>query len=254
MKSDDGADLLAKLARHPLLEGLSPTDVAALCELGSFVRHPTGDVILREGERGQALFLLLSGTARVYFLSAEGIEVTAKFFQAPSVFGELECLAGLAWLETVTVIDRATLFRVPADRVPLLIERFPTFTRRLLVDVSQRFCILIDNAKSLAFLPVPVRLANLMLMYARGFGVPVEGGLRIRISLSQTRLANDLAVALKSVNRTLASWIDEGVIEKRRDGYVILRHDALEELAKLDSFNLRFMTGGGIGRVGAGEE
>lgn len=102
----EALDLLAG-APHPLLERL-----AAACEV---VVGEKGVVLMRQGERADALWVVVSGAVQVVRRGPTGKETVSVVLGAHSYVGELGLLHGIPRTATVTVVDDALLWRIPAE-------------------------------------------------------------------------------------------------------------------------------------------
>lgn len=221
MKAERRGAVTAKDLRHPVLRGVEPAHVRSLVDAGETCVYATGELLLREGEEELFCFFLIAGSVKVFYTSPDGFEVVVKVFGAPSVFGEMECLTGIPYLESVVAVEKAKALRVPAAALSRALEESHPLSANLLRDLAARLCIAAQNENALAFLPVSSRLANLLLTYVRLYGVPVDGGTMIRVKLSQDELANGLGVAKKSVSRTFREWQAEGLVTKQNGCFVV---------------------------------
>jgi len=110
------------LRRSPLFEMLSPAEIDVLAELSLSVQFAPGDVLVREGEVGSSLFVLVKGDVDV--VRAEGgAEKVLALLSAPASLGEM------------SLIDRevrsATLrARTPVSALQLTAENFASFRKR----------------------------------------------------------------------------------------------------------------------------
>ncbi len=215
------------LRTHPLLANISEDALQRVVASGEVRIFQPGEILLREGDEAKFFWLLCSGSAKIFYSSPDGFEVVVKLFRAPAAFGEIELLTTHTHVENCTAVDRATVFRLPAPAFEALLDESPEFTRSLLNDTCARFLIAAQNERALAFLTVPQRLAHLLLAYVRLYGVRVDGGMAIRIKLSQNDLANGLGVARRSVVRAINSWQRDGILAKRGTSYVIRDLDRL---------------------------
>lgn len=233
-------DVGALLRAHPLLTGVEAAQVTAL-EARSRIEVLSAEApCIREGDAPEAFWLLLSGSARVFFVSEEGLEVTVKIFCAPAAFGEIELLTGHPHAECVSMIDRGRVAIIPRSMFSALLDASARFSRNVLADTCARFLIAVQNERALAFLSVEQRLAHVLLSYARSFGVPVEGGLGLRVELSQARLALDMGVAVKSVQRTMTRWKREGLLATRGRSLVLRDLAALRGVVGADLLGLNW--------------
>jgi len=110
------------LRRSPLFEMLSPAEIDVLAELSLSVQFAPGDVLVREGEVGSSLFVLVKGDVDVVRIEG-GAEKVLATLAAPASLGEM------------SLIDRevrsATLrARTPVSALQLTAENFASFRKR----------------------------------------------------------------------------------------------------------------------------
>jgi CRP/FNR family transcriptional regulator, cyclic AMP receptor protein len=144
-----------------------------------------------------------------------------KLFKAPVAFGEMECIAGVPYLESVEALEKSQALEIPRHVFLLGLRQSPELTYNMVLDLAARLCIAAQNERSLAFNTVERRLATLLHAHVTLFGLPTEHGMMIRIPLSQDALAQSLGVARRSVTRALAQWTKEGLISKSQGRFVI---------------------------------
>lgn len=221
------AEILAAAGAHPLMKVLDPGVLRTIVRASRLVRFGPKRPVLKEGETADSAFCLLRGVVRVFHRSGES-EVLLKIFQAPAMFGEMEVISQLPYMEHVTTIEPSDILHIPAAVFRQIVKKEAAFACALAEDLAMRLCISAHNQKALAFDDVETRLANLLLDYAEFFGEADGEGIRLTVALSQDSMAHDLAVTRKAVNATLAKFKDEGLVDKREARFVILNADALK--------------------------
>src|SRR5262249_49620852 len=149
-----------------------------------------GTLIIREDEDELPFFVLLKGSVQIVFSSHDGQEVLAELVRAPAAFGATELLAETGALGSVKAIERCQGLSIDPGVLAEALDRSPALLRNLLVEQAQRVAASAKMQRSLAFDPVDTRLAKLLTNYLELYGLPVEGGMKIRIPLNQTDLAN----------------------------------------------------------------
>jgi CRP/FNR family transcriptional regulator len=208
-----------------------------------------GACVLMEDHAELSFFILLKGSVKVLYRSPEGLEVVVKLFRAPAVFGEMECLTRVPYLETVQTLERSLVLELPQAEFMEALRRSHALTFNVLGDLAARLCIAAQNERSLAFHPVETRLAQLLLTYVDFYGLPVEGGVRIRIPLSQDDLANALGVARRSVTRALKEWQEQDLIAKEGGCYVVRAPEKLEAITDPTLLRIGHRTGARLVRA-----
>jgi CRP-like cAMP-binding protein len=110
------------LRASPLFAGFAEDDLLALIQGLRLLSFGPGDVIVTEGEPGQSVFLLASGTVKVFVRRPDGASTLVSRLGEGSFFGEIATLSGQPRSATVTAaaacdlleLDRPTLDRIAA--------------------------------------------------------------------------------------------------------------------------------------------
>jgi CRP-like cAMP-binding protein len=111
------------LVASPLFEGCSEEELLAFMQGLRLTVFEPGDVILTEGERGESVFILTTGTVKVYVRNPVGQDVELCELREGAFFGEMSTLSGRPRTATVTAatrcelleLDRETLDRISAS-------------------------------------------------------------------------------------------------------------------------------------------
>lgn len=232
--------VLEQLKANPIF---AHTPEATLSLLGQPLEAeavPVGKVLLHAGDPADTVYVLLSGTVRIFHDDGEDQQVTVKHLSAPVTFGEMEVLCGeVEMLESVEAITNVSLLRVSAKNFCRVLDRDPRATAFMLRDICKRFCVAARNERTL-FYEMPVRLASLLLSYAELFGRPDPQGIVIRHVLTQDILARGLGVVVRSVRRTLTQWKQASLIEIRKGRIIVKDKDELDIIANGLRMNLNY--------------
>ena len=85
-----------------------------------------GEIVIREGENGDAFYIVASGILLVTRRDAHGVEVPLARLGEGAFFGEMALLRDGARTATVKVVDDAQVFEVSRELLEELIEQYPT--------------------------------------------------------------------------------------------------------------------------------
>lgn len=124
---------LEKLRRVPLFAALGGRELQRLGMLADEVDLPAGRVVMREGDRGEELFVIMQGAARV---EREGHDVAA--LHADEWFGEIALVDGGPRTATVTLTEDSALLVVGRSQFRQLMEEFPDIRDQILDLLAQR--------------------------------------------------------------------------------------------------------------------
>jgi hypothetical protein len=118
----------------PLFEDFSEDELLAFIQGLRLLTFDPGDVVVTEGEPGDSVFIVATGTVSVFVRSAEGRNVRLCSLGEGSFFGEMSTLSGEPRNATVTAaahcellqLDRVALGEIAADhpRVLKVLEEF----------------------------------------------------------------------------------------------------------------------------------
>lgn len=128
-----------------LLDGLDDDDARRFVAAASVLRGGAGDVILRAGDNGDEMFVLLSGSVEVRAPSTRSLVPLARFGPG-QMFGELGCLGGAPHSVNViatTPVELLVLGRAFLDRA---IIDMPAITARVLINLSRELCRRLSNS------------------------------------------------------------------------------------------------------------
>jgi CheY-like chemotaxis protein/CRP-like cAMP-binding protein len=93
--------VLEAVSRAPLFAGFTKEQLARICQGATLFVFAAGQTIVRQGDRGRALYLILDGMVRVSTRDNGGKEVFVFFLKEDQIFGEMSFLTGLPCTATV---------------------------------------------------------------------------------------------------------------------------------------------------------
>ncbi len=187
-------------------------------EGGEILSYAPGDRILEERDPSEHMYALLEGLVGVFYSSDEGISVLVKVFGGPALFGEMELPFRIPRMEHVEVLGAARVVRWDGQSFLELLKTEPAICFKMFEDVAKRLCISAYLERALAFQDVETRAAGLFLSLLDT--APSNRG-ELPFKLSYAMIARCLGVTEKSVERTIARWLAEGFVERRRGLYTV---------------------------------
>jgi hypothetical protein len=118
---------LVILREAPLFAGLSGEELYPVGEIAQRVEHAAGDVVVRQGDPGDALFVVASGTLRIV-KDGRALREIAR----GAVFGEVALLDGAPRAATVEAVTDAQVLRVPRSEFDALLDESPEIARAVI--------------------------------------------------------------------------------------------------------------------------
>ena len=189
---------------------LSPDDLAALNNAGTYVQKYPGTHLFREGEPSQAAYVIQQGQVELYRGEWKDSMVVARAGEG-AVIGDIAMFRDEPYVQSARAVDAVTALRLERQRLlPLLIER-PVIALRWLVAGLNQLERTQRRVLGLMHRTVLEQVAGLLLD---------EADTRDEIHLSQAAIAHLLGASRQSVNEALAELRAAGAVET---GYRIIR-------------------------------
>lgn len=132
------ADLIAFLKRTALLSHLDDAVLRELAPELTLVSCPAGALLLREGEPGDALFLVRRGELRAVSYAPDGGEILLNTIGPGEGVGELSLLTGERRSATVYASAPSELLRLTRDQFEQLGQRHPAAMQAIAQTIARR--------------------------------------------------------------------------------------------------------------------
>ncbi|KAA1419331.1 Crp/Fnr family transcriptional regulator [Nocardioides humilatus] len=226
-------DLPGILLQTPIFRDLTRDDVAELVPHLTERRYGAGEAIWFEGDPVDALWVLAEGTIKSHRLSRDGAEVIVDINEAVDITGEVGLFhaSGVRQVNVTAIKEcRFLLLR----RAPLVafLSRHPPALERMLEQLSGLTVRAAYSFTGMVFDDIRARAARTLLALADEFGEPVDGGVRVRLQLSQRTLGALAAASRENINRALAPLVADGVISQQDGHFVVHDRARLEAVAE----------------------
>jgi CRP/FNR family cyclic AMP-dependent transcriptional regulator len=187
---------------------------------------PSGTNVITAEERGDSVYVILEGTAKVYVTHTDGSEVILAILGSGEVVGEMSVADSLGRSASVLTLEDSTLLWMERHTFLSSMEEMPTIARNLVSILSRRLRLADTHTRSLAALDVHGRVAAQLLAFAREYGESLpDGGTLIPLRLTQTDLAGLVGASRVRVNQTLGYYRKRGSISLNKDHRIIVRDE-----------------------------
>lgn len=198
--------------------------VAGECVRRTFLK---GTVLFHKGETDRTLYLIASGRLRIYVPDELGREVTLAICGPGEAIGELALLDGLPRSACAQALDDVLAYGLNHEVFTRLLNASP-LANAVIAVLAARLRHASDNVESLALFDVPGRVAQRLLELADRYG----HGEEIDLDLTQTNFASLVGASREAVNKALASFRRQGLIERQGQRILIRKPDVLRHRAQ----------------------
>lgn len=207
------------IRRVPLFSMLTTDQAQGIADSVVKRRFRRGEIIVEHGRKSNALFILLTGRARVLTADSRGREVILAVLQPGDYVGEMSLIDNEPHSATVRA-------EVQTD---MLILGRPEFARCLPENSSLSYAIMRGlvarlrsadrQIESLALLDVYGRVARALLDMSE-----LDGETRyIRNKVSRQDLAKVVGASREMVSRVMKDLEERGIVETQENGSVLIK-------------------------------
>jgi len=182
-------------------------------------------VIYYDGDKGNGLYLVLSGKVKTVKMAEDGRELMTGIHTTDEYLGVNATLTNDAYSDTATALEDSTLCLIPNEQLDRLINLYPEIAREFIKLLANNVKDKEEQLLQLAYNSVRKRMAGAILRLHQQ-----QPSADNSFKISREDLAALAGMATETVSRTLSDFKDEGLIEKKGGNITIL--DAVK-LAKM---------------------
>ena len=203
-----------------LFAGLDDDALAKVVEAGRDLEMRRGDLLFREGDDPDELFVVVSGRIAIANKSIDGRESMVALMEEGDLFGEMGLFDGRGRSAEARALETSVVTAVPYGPVRNLYENDPALLWRVVAMLAGRLRTVDAALADSVFLDVTGRTAKRLLDVA---GEDDEFSLPI----TQEELAGMVGASRERVNKAIASFIRLGWIEQIDRTYRITNRQQL---------------------------
>ena len=227
----------ALISETAFFRGLSSEALAQAVASARRVTLRAGQHLFRQDDTANAVYLVLSGRARVLQASADGQAVALRVVGPGELLGLVAALGADRYPVGAQAQGGCSAARWSGAELWALLEKSPGMATAALKMALSRLRELQEQYRELATERVEQRIARALVRLVRQAGKRVElpggkGGVRIDMPLTRQDLAEMTGTTLFTVSRTLSGWEEAGLIATGRRRVVVRQPHRLVRIAE----------------------
>jgi len=225
-------DLVAVLADSSLFSGMPRQALEALAPTATSRTFRKGSYIFREGDVGNALYVIQRGQVKISRMGRGGEEAVYAILVPGDSFGEIALLSGdAARTADAQAMELTECVSVAKDPLLSFLDQYPPLSRHLMRALARYVQQVDASLAEIAFLDISGRVARKLLDLSQSHGRKTADGIRIDLRLSQRTLASMVSASRENVNRALQRFVVHGDIKQDGGLITILRPEELRKRA-----------------------
>ena len=200
-------------------ESLTDEQIGLLTERAATSSYPKGAIIVNEGDGGNSLFVIRSGSVKTFLSDENGKEVVLSTQGPGEYFGDLALFDDEPRSASVMTLEPCKVVMVSKGQLREAVVDDPEIALSLLKGLAGRVRVLTENVRTLALLDVFGRLIKTLYSLAE----EKDGVLVIEQRLTQQDLASRIGASREMVSRIMHDLTEGGYIGVKAKRITILK-------------------------------
>ena len=231
MHQNERLDVPQILAQLPLFRELSPEQIGKIADGTREKRLAKGEMLFHKGDAPRGFYLIVLGQVKLAFPSSQGNEKVVEILGPRQSFGEAVMFMDRPYPVLAEALADTLLLHVAKNAVFDLLERDPSFARRMLAGLSLRLHSLLQDVESYSQRSSTQRVIGYLLQHGEG-KEGRDGELTLALPTSKQVIASRLNLTPETLSRIFHDLVGAGLITVH--GKKITVH----ELRRLREFDL----------------
>ena len=207
------------IRRVPLFSMLTESQAISVADAVVKRRFKRGEVIVEQGKKSNALFILLNGRARVVTADSRGREVILATLQPGDHIGEMSLIDNEPHSATVRAEVQTDVLMLGRIEFARCLPENSSMAYAVMRGLVQRLRHADRKIESLALMDVYGRVARALLEFATETG---DGEMLIREKISRQDIAKMVGASREMVSRVMKDLEERHLIETQENGWVVL--------------------------------
>ena len=208
------------IRRVPLFSVLTDVQATSVADAVIKRRFKRGEAIVEQGKKSNALFILLTGRARVVTADNRGREVILATMHPGDYIGEMSLIDNQPHSATVRAEVQTDVLMLGRVEFARCLPENTSMAYAVMRGLVQRLRQADRKIESLALMDVYGRVARALLEFAVEEG---DGTLLIRERLSRQDIAKMVGASREMVSRVMKDLEERGFIQTQDDGAIAVK-------------------------------
>lgn len=207
----------------PIFQGMTQEDIAILQGVVTSRCFNKGEIVFREGESSEALFIIQKGLIKLTKVSVDGKEQIIRLLFEGDFFGQFSLLQNENHYANAETLEETIICTIEKQPFIEALERSPNMALRFISALNNRLHHADEWMSLLSLMDVEQRLARVILLFSEKLAL-TNG--QFTLPISKKDLASLIGTTPETLSRKLVSFVEKQilVLKQRRDIQVVDHH------------------------------
>lgn len=220
---DSTSDTQSILSTIPLFRGLNQAELEWIARRARRKMFPAGTNVLVAEQPGEAVYIILHGTVKIYIDQLDKQPVVLSIIGAGDMLGEISLLDSAGHSASAVTLEDSLMLWMDKAAFHQMLDEFPRVARNLVQMMGARLRMNNELIQSLATLDIKGRVARQLLAFADRYGGnQTNEPVVIPITLTQSEIADLVGASRKRVNQAMVAFREQGLISLTPSGKLVV--------------------------------
>jgi CRP/FNR family transcriptional regulator, cyclic AMP receptor protein len=203
----------------PLFQGLGPAELDWIARRAHRRLFSIGTAIVMAEQPGEAVYIILQGTVKIFIDQAEKKTVVLSIIGAGDTLGEISLLDSAGHSASAVTLEDSLILWMDKASFHQMLDEFPRVCRNLVNIMGTRLRMNNELIQSLATLDAYGRVARQLLAFVDRYDPEgKQAAVLIPIALTQGDMADLVGASRRRVNQVMVFFRDRGLISVNSAG------------------------------------
>ena len=198
----------------PLLSGLDDLEIEKISEGVSSRAYKKGDVVFKQGERANKLYIVCSGKIKIFKNMLEGKEQILYILSEGDFIGAFNLLKADEFDFSAVALEATQISTLEKSAFDKIMISNPEITLKIFEKAYERIMKAESLVERLSSSNPDAKVIGLLIDLVSNFGSPREdGGILLELTMSREEMGSYAGIARETMSRKLQLFDEMGLIK-----------------------------------------
>ena len=195
--------------------------------------YKKGHVLFHQGNPPFGLYCINSGKIKISKTGVDGKESIVRIASSGDILGHRSLFSNENYSSSAVALEETAVCFIDKKFIYKAIQDHPEISLNIIQKLSREMGMAEQRNASMFQKNVRERLAELLLILKKTYGIEEKGRTRLDIKLTREEIASIIGTATETVIRFITEFKNEGLIEQEGKNIYIIDEPRLLEFANL---------------------
>jgi CRP/FNR family transcriptional regulator, cyclic AMP receptor protein len=222
--------LICPMREEHLFCNLPPPAVQRLNEIKSTAVYPKSTMLFIEGQQPRGVFVLCSGTTKLFTSSSDGKTIITKISEAGDVLGLNAAISNRPYELTAEMMEPGQANFIARGALLRFLREYGEVALRVAEQLSRNYYTAYEEIRTLGLMSSPSeKFAKLLLSWSPNAGSATEPA-HLKLTLTHEEIAEMIGTTRETVSRLFSDFKKKQLVQLKGSTVIIRNKPALEKM------------------------